>query len=317
MSTLTMGVTRRVLAQGLYLAIGCLPLWYIATHKGEPLFVGYTPELWAPLMATLALIRMTPVSEGRRQWIWALLALALSQVLLVFLLEEVVNFGVVARRWMELALPGIAWYALMMSANPVARWLYRGVESAAAYEARAASLAGMTLAGGALLASLTLVLTVSSAARTLLLDDSVLLMLAGFGGLVFVVATSGWFRRGLRLQPLPGGQAGDLTPTAVESDLKDQLRSLGQLQNRTILGLNAGAVLLAASVHLWLGESADMAVVLGFFVSQIGSLLITWVLTRKFRRTRHSRIRSSATDLEAYRHAAEHTPLALPPEPAG
>lgn len=302
-------VVRPVLLAGLYLGVIAAIIWYMSPRRGEPLFVGYTPEYWGPLAVAGIVTGLMPVRAGRRAWLLTLGALGLTQLLLAFLLDYVVNFGVEARRPLELALPISTLFVFLIGINPVARWLNNTAETDAAYAARAAYVAAMAVAGAALLSAGTVLLAVSRPAQRWLLDDGILGTLAGYAGFMTTLALSDPVARGLfRAAPV----SGDESSSAAMREVRQTLSRLARVRNGLMFGLTYMVLGLAAAAHVWLGKSADPFVVVGLMAGLIAPIVVILVAERRVKRAWHARIQGAGLGLAAIRAAAAGTEVAFP-----
>lgn len=302
-------IVRSVLLAGLYLGVIVAIVWYMSPRRGEPLFVGYTPEYWGPLAVAGIVTWLMPVRAGRRAWLLTLGALGLTQLLLAFLLDHVVNFGVEARRPLELALPISALFVVLIGINPAARWLNNTAETDAAYAARAARVAATAVAGVAVLGAATVLLVVSRPAQRWLLDDGILGTLAGYAGFMTTLALSDPVARGLfGAAPV----SGDESSSAAMREVRQTLARLARVRNGLMFGLTYLVLGLAAAVHVWLGKSADLSVALGLMAGLIVSIMVALVAERRVKRAWHARMQGAGLGLVAIREAAAGTELAFP-----
>lgn len=296
----------------LMVVVNAFPLWYMSTHKGEPLFVGYTPELWGPVVAAIALVWVARVPEDRRAWTLALLALGGMQLLGAYLLDNVVNFGMDARPLLERALPMLAWFALLIAVNPLTRWLHREAETAEAYMARAASAAGMMLASVALAGGAALVLTASSLARRWLLDDSVLITVVGYGGMVAAIGLSDPIARALHLRPVREPGAIAQVQTVVDLEVSRQLAHLARVRNGTLFVGTYFVLGLTTVIHMWCGRQAEPFVAIGMMLGLLLPLIASVAAARHIKRAWQARIQTAGLGVAAFRQAAAQTELAFP-----
>ena len=302
---------RPALAQGVLLAANVVSLAVIAAYRsGSPLTEDALGRWWALAVAVVATCAV-PIREGRRQWLWTLAAMAIGQVLMIHLLHGIVEGGA-ARTLLKQGLATITWFALLIAANPIARWLHPLDESIPAYEARAARLAGMALSGVLLMALATAILTFSRAARHFILEDDLLLSMTMLGGTMIAVVMGDRLSRTPCLAPTAEAPTTHRIPTSQEIDVHEELSALTRLQERTLYGTLGLTFLVAITVHLVVGPAADGAVVLGFVAGMLGSLVATFWVFRSARQAWQRRVMRTGIALGAYRLAARHTPLAFP-----
>ncbi len=301
---------RPALAQGVLLAANVVSLAVIAAYRsGSPLTEDALGRWWALAVAVVATWAV-PIREGRRQWLWTLAAMAIGQVLMIHLLHGIVDGGA-ALTLLKQGLVTITWFALLIAANPIARWLHPLDESIPAYEARAARLAGMALSGAFLMALATAILTFSRAARHFFLEDDLLLSLTMLGGMMIAVVMGDRLSRTPYLAPTSEEPTTHRIPTAQEIDVHQELSVLTRLQERTLYGTLGLTFLVAIAVHLGCGPTADGVVGLGFIAGMLGSLVVTYWVSRSARQAWQRRVMQTGIALGAYRLAARHTPLAF------
>ena len=300
---------------GLY----ALPIWYLSGHNLAREYAGYSWWYAVPVVTALLFTWVSRVPDGQVAETIALVSLLGLQLVLVFLLDNVVGPGVYARPWLLLALPVSAWVALLVAVNRTNHWLTRGTEnsqSRAAYNERMRMYASTGATWLILLAFLAVVATYWPPIRAAF-DDYMWFFLAVFsaGGVGFWI--SAVIER--RFNPSPSSRyieriMQDGIPEPVALEVQYELDRLSQMRMDVMLAMGFMGIGGALVIFLAFGHAAD-GYALGLFgIAQVLGLVAIFAVGPWYKRRWQCEVVANRLGIQDYRKATEGTPLSFSAE---
>lgn len=313
------GTAKRFAPWLMMISLYALPIWYFSAYNLSREYAGYSWWYAVPVGTALLFTWVSKVPDGQVSESIALVSLLGLQLLLVFLLDNLVGPGVYARPWLLLALPATVWVALLIVANRTNHWLTRGTRNAqsrAAYCERMRLYASTGVTWLTLLALITVVATYWRPMRAAL-DDYMWFFLGAFsaGGVGFWVSaaierrfnpspSSGYFERIVQ----------DGIPEPVALEVQYELDRLSRMRMDVMLAVGFVGIGAALVVFLAFGHAADGYALGLFTISQVLGLVAIFAVGPWYKRRWQREVVSNRLGIQDYRKATDGTPLGFPAE---